>query len=277
MRVLSVIVVMLLLGCAVANAASEHGKKHNKRNRKSEAELLREDDLPVPDPIVASLQPHEPLADDMEEESADEHRHIVNQTLQGIDVSHYQGHIDWNTVARTGEITYVYVKATEGAQLVDDTYRSNIQAARKVGLKVGCYHFYRPNVTPQLQFQNMVSVVNLRHQDLIPIIDIEIRGREALPLFQQKLRNFLNMVEKHYRVKPILYTSRDFYNKYLSGPFTGYKYMIARYATEVPELCDNAAFVMWQYSANGRVPGIRGNVDRSCFIDNYTMQDILLP
>ena len=270
------IALMVSLCCVVASAATDRGKK-DKRTRKSEAELLREDDLPVPDPFVACLQPHEPLADDVMELPSDVRHHTVNQTLQGIDVSHYQGHIDWRTVARAGGVSYVYVKATEGAQLVDDTYRTNIQGARKAGLKVGCYHFYRPNVSPQLQFQNMVSVVNLRHQDLIPIIDIEIRGREPLPRFQQKLRNFLNMVEKHYCVKPILYTSRDFYNKHLSGPFTGYKYMVARYATDVPELCDDAAFVMWQYSASGRVPGIRGNVDRSCFIDHYTLQDILLP
>lgn len=277
MRHLAWIALMAWMCCVVASAATDRGKK-DKRTRKSEAELLNEDDLPVPDPIVPCLQPHASLADDVTEVLSEvQQRHMVNQTLQGIDVSHYQGYIDWHTVARTGGVSYVYVKATEGAQLVDDTYRTNIQNARKAGLKVGCYHFYRPNVSPQLQFQNMVSVVKLRQQDLIPIIDIEIRGREPLPQFQQKLRNFLNMVEKHYRVKPILYTSRDFYNKHLSGPFTGYKYMIARYATEVPELCDNAAFVMWQYSASGHVPGIRGKVDRSCFIDNYTLQDILLP
>ena len=266
----------LVLCTSMPSVAADHGKK-KKRLRKTEAELLIDDDLPIPDVLVASLQPQIPLQDDAMELLADVRHHMVNQTLQGIDVSHYQGHIDWRTVARTGEVVYVYVKATEGAQLVDDTYITNIQGARKAGLKVGCYHFYRPNVSPQLQFQNMVSVVSLRHQDLIPIIDVEIRGRDLLPYFQRNLRNFLNMVEKHYRVKPILYTSRDFYNKHLSGPFSGYKYMIARYAAEVPELCDNAPFVMWQYSASGRVPGIRGNVDRSCFIDNYTLQDIMLP
>ena len=268
--------VMVALCCAVSSAATDRGKK-GKRTRKSEVELLREDDLPVPDGIVPSLRPQIPLVDDVMEFPSDVRHHTINQTLQGIDVSHYQGNIDWRTVARAREVSYVYVKATEGAQLVDDTYLTNIQGARKAGLKVGCYHFYRPNVSPQLQFQNMVSVVSLRHQDLIPIIDIEIRGREPLAHFQQNLRNFLKMVEQHYGVKPILYTSRDFYNKHLSGPFTNYKYMIARYADEVPELCDDAAFVMWQYSANGRVPGIRGNVDRSCFIDHYTLQDIMLP
>ena len=276
-RLVWILVVAALVLCtSMPSVAADHGKK-KKRLRKTEAELLIDDDLPIPDVLVASLQPQQPLQDDAMALLADVRHHMVNQTLQGIDVSHYQGHIDWRTVARTGEVVYVYVKATEGAQLVDDTYITNIQGARKAGLKVGCYHFYRPNVSPQLQFQNMVSVVSLRHQDLIPIIDVEIRGRDLLPYFQQNLRNFLNMVEQHYRVKPILYTSRDFYNKHLSGPFSDYKYMIARYAAEVPDLCDNAPFVMWQYSASGRVPGIRGNVDRSCFIDNYTLKDIMLP
>ena len=78
-------------------------------------------------------------------------------------------------------------------------------------------------------------------------------------------------------MRPIIYTSRDFYNKYLAGPFTGYMYMIARYHEEVPELVDDAAFVMWQYTQSGRVRGIRGNVDRSCFMDNYGLKDILMP
>ena len=112
--------------------------------------------------------------------------------------------------------------------------------------------------------------------DLLPIIDIERRGREPLQQFQRNLRAFIQLVERHYGVKPVLYCSRDFYNKYLSGPFTNYKYMVARYAEEVPQLCDNAAFVMWQYSATSRVRGIRGNVDRSCFMDHYTVDDILI-
>ena len=214
-----------------------------------------DESLPVPDPVVFPLEPQAPLTPDLLELPAEVRHHMVNQTIQGIDVSHYQGSIDWRTVARSGEISYVYVKATEGSQLVDNTYRANIQGARKAGLKVGCYHFYRPNVSPQLQFQNMVSVVSLKHQDLIPIIDIEVRGREPLPNFQSKLRNFLKMVEKHYGVKPILYTSRDFYNKHLSGPFTHYKYMIARYAEEVPELRDDAAFVMGNADSVIIVPG----------------------
>ena len=213
----------------------------------------------------------------------------VNDLLQSVTIdatqnpdvakwaSYSDGSINWREVARTGEVHYVYIKATEGAQLVDNTFLTNLRGARHAGLKVGACHFYRPNVSRQQQLQNMKANVNLRDMDLVPIIDVEHRGREPLKTFQTNLLQFLKAVERHYGVQPIIYTSRDFYNKYLAGPFTHYKYMIARYHTEAPVLCDDAAFVLWQYTANGRLAGIRGNVDRSCFMDHYQMRDILLP
>lgn len=235
-----------------------------------------DDLLPQPDDLPAPLSPQAPLDNDLVI-AAQEVMHSPNQQLQGIDVSHYQGRIDWRAVARSGEVSYVYIKATEGEKLVDDNYRQNLIGARRAGLRVGAYHFYRPKASVNLQFQNFAQTVNISEMDLIPIIDIESRGRDPLPIFQRKLKQFIDKVERHYGVQPILYTSRDFYNKYLSGPFTNYKYMIARYHPDVPQLRDHAAFVMWQYSATGSLPGIRHHVDRSCFMDNYSLSDILLP
>jgi len=202
--------------------------------------------------------------------------HTANRNIGGIDVSHYQGSINWREVAKERNILYAYIKATEGTNLVDNTYHTNLRGARKAGLRVGAYHFFNPNANAREQFRNFSTVVKLKEQDLIPIIDIEHRGKSPLPEFRNRLKQFLQMVERHYGVRPILYTSRDFYNKYLSGPFTHYKYMIARYHPDIPQLCDNAAFVMWQYSATSRIRGIRGNVDRSCMMDNYTLSDILI-
>ena len=101
---------------------------------------------------------------------------INSRYKEGIDVSHYQGRIDWDQVVSGTAISYVYLKATEGASLVDDTYERNLKEARRVGLSVGSYHFYRPNVSWQEQFANMTSVVKSDDQDLVPIIDIEHRG-----------------------------------------------------------------------------------------------------
>ena len=227
-----------------------------------------------PDPPMPALSPQVPLAPDSFD-IAQETYHIANYKIGGIDVSHYQGKINWKEVTYN-KLAYVYIKATEGAKYVDQTYYANLKGAKQVGLRVGAYHFYSPTANIHEQFRNFTSVVKLSDHDLIPIIDIEHRGKAPLARFQGSLRQFLRMVEKHYGVRPILYTSRDFYNKYLSGPFTNYKYMIARYHEDIPKLRDNAAFVMWQYSATSRIHGIRGNVDRSCLMDNYSLSDILL-
>lgn len=261
---------------AVCLAATGKGKK----SKKASAAALAADDatLPHPDAPLAALNPQQTMAPEVEVGALNQVRHVPhypNHRISGIDVSHYQGSINWQEVARSGNVAYVYVKATEGASLVDNTFRQNILGARRAGLRVGAYHFYIPSVSPQQQFANMRSVVNLHEMDLLPIIDIERRGQGDLQQFQKNLKSFIQMVERHYGVRPLLYCSRDFYNKYLSGPFSSYKYMVARYAEEVPQLCDEAPFVLWQFTDKSRVRGIRGHVDRSCFMDNYTLDDIL--
>lgn len=225
-----------------------------------------------PDEMVKPCAPA-PIVSPVEEAR----RHHINsdENRFGIDVSRYQGNIDWQRVSTDQNVSYVYVKATEGESLVDRTYHYNLKEARKAGLKVGCYHFFRPNVRAEEQFKNFSTTVDKNEQDLIPIIDVEIRGRSGIETFHKRLRTFLDMVEKHYGVVPIIYTSSNFYNKYLAGRYTRYKYMIARYKEEIPELTDDIKFVMWQFTANGRIKGINGPVDRSRFMDDYRLGDII--
>ncbi len=264
---------MLVAGGLDADAASRKKKKR----RGLELEDAAMVPVPLPDDPIAPMQPQARVAAEVVPGHQHEYRRSSRRgNVGGIDVSHYQGNIDWWEVARSGEVSYVYLKATEGANLVDNTFRMNLIGARRAGFKVGIYHFYRPNTSVESQFANLTSTVALRDMDLLPIIDVEHRGSGSLEAFRERLMLFARLVEKHYGVRPIIYTSRDFYNKYLAGPFTGYKYMIARYHTDVPELVDNAAFVMWQYTQNGRVRGIRGDVDRSCFMDDYNINDILI-
>ena len=228
--------------------------------------------LAEPDMMAAPSQPH-PLVAPVEEAMR---HHLSKDNRFGIDVSRYQGEIDWQTVKTDENVSYVYLKATEGASLVDVTYHYNLEEAKKAGLKVGCYHFFSPTVDPETQFNNFTEVVKLDEQDLIPIIDVETRGRSSLKHFCERLTRFLGMVEEHYGVQPIIYTSSNFYNKYLAGRYTDYKYMIARYHEEEPELSDDIKFVMWQFTANGRIAGIQGPVDRSRFMDDYHLGDILI-
>ena len=202
-------------------------------------------------------------------------RHTVAQQ-QGIDVSHYQGHIDWEEVAQDKSISFVYVKATEGASLVDDCYVRNLYGAKRVGIPVGSYHFFSPSISALVQLENFRSTVDPRQQDLIPVVDVEKRGKSSLVQFQRSLKTFLDGVERMFGVKPIIYTGVNFYAKYLEGKFTGYRFMVARYAEEFPGLSEDVPIVLWQYSSTSYVDGIRGHVDKSVFLDRYGVSDIML-
>lgn len=201
---------------------------------------------------------------------------INSKYKEGIDVSHYQGNIDWDKVVNGTPISYVYLKATEGASLVDDTYERNLTEARRVGLSVGSYHFYRPNVDWKKQFDNMTSVVKTENQDLVPIIDIEHRGSVSSEDFIADLRSFIEKVTAYYGKKPLLYTYHNFYNRYLQGEFTDYHFMIARYRSDSPTLNDGKDYIMWQYTQTGSIPGIRGHVDRSKIMGNFSLNQVMM-
>ncbi len=204
------------------------------------------------------------------------HRYTIGN-VKGIDVSHHQGNINWRNTAIDNHVQYAYIKATEGSTHTDRLYSRNIGEARAAKIPVGSYHFYRPRESPTTQLLNLTRTVpNLRNQDLVPMIDVEVRGKENIHLFRRNLRQFLRGVEKHYGVKPIIYTGANFYNKYLFGYFDEYMYMMARYAEDPPAPNGNPKLIMWQYSESGSVAGIRGDVDLSTFIDHYTLSDIMI-
>ena len=201
---------------------------------------------------------------------------INSRYREGIDVSHYQGSINWDEVVRGTQMSYVYLKATEGASLVDDTYRRNLAEARRVGLSVGSYHFYRTNINWQEQFANLTSVVKREDQDLVPIIDIEHRGSVSSEAFIRDLKAFVAKVTEYYGKKPLLYTYHNFYNRYLLGEFSDYHFMIARYRSDSPILDDGKDYIMWQYTSTGSIPGIKGNVDRSKIMGEYSLYQVML-
>ncbi len=196
---------------------------------------------------------------------------------KGIDVSHYQGNINWRNVAFDDHASFVYIKATESANLADNMYRQNLRGARAAGIPVGTYHFFSPTTSAVSQLLNLTRAMpNLRDQDLVPMVDVETKGKASVGEFRNRLRQFLIGVEKKYGVKPIIYTGTNFYNKYLCGYFDDYLYMIAKYADECPNLNGNPKFAIWQYSSKGQVAGVRGYVDLSRFVDNYDLKDIMI-
>lgn len=193
--------------------------------------------------------------------------------IHGIDLSHYQGTVFWETVGES-KMAYVYLKATEGGDNVDDRYKQNIDLAHRYGLKVGSYHFYRPKIEQEVQLKNFMAQCRPGDQDLIPMIDIETKSGLDTEAFQDSLFTFLRLVEKAYKQKPLIYTGANFYDRYLLGKLGGYKVMIAQYTKNEPVLKDDLDFIMWQYTGKGRLNGINGYVDKSRFMGKHKLREI---
>lgn len=194
--------------------------------------------------------------------------------IHGIDLSHYQGEVFWETVGENTKMAYVYLKATEGGDRIDDKYEQNIELAHKYGLKVGSYHFFRPKTDLTRQLENFKTQCLPRQQDLIPMIDIETKSGLSTEEFCDSLFKFLDMVENAYHQKPLLYTGTNFYNKNLAGKLDGYKLMIAQYSSREPELEDGRDYMIWQYTGKGHIDGINGYVDKSRFMGRHGLREI---
>lgn len=194
--------------------------------------------------------------------------------VHGIDLSHYQGEVFWETVGENTKMAYVYLKATEGGDRIDDRYERNIELAHRYGLKVGSYHFYRPKTEQVRQLENFKTQCRPGEQDLIPMIDIESTGGLPKEEFCDSLFKFLSMVEVAYNQKPLLYTGRNFYNKYLQGRVDEWKLMIAMYTSEEPVLADGRDYTIWQYTGKGRISGVSGHVDKSRFMGDHSLREI---
>ena len=240
-------------------------KKQKRKHRKSKGKTARIKVKPKPAPDPRLLDPDfDPY---LQCEDTCSHVH-------GIDLSHYQGQVFWETVGENTKMAYVYLKATEGGDRIDERYERNILLAHRYGLKVGSYHFFRPKSPLHLQLVNFKTQCLPGEQDLIPMIDIETTGGLPTSEFCDSLMTFLRMVEIAYHQKPLLYTYRNFYNKHLVGKVDDYKLMIAMYTEEEPVLADERDITLWQYTSKGSIIGISGFVDKSRFMGNHGLREI---
>ena len=196
------------------------------------------------------------------------------QHVHGIDLSHYQGNVFWEHVGQDAHNAYVYLKATEGGDRIDPTFKKNIDLAHRQGLKVGAYHFYRPITNQPLQLKNFRAQCRPQEQDLIPMIDVETTNGLPTAQFCDSLFKFLEMVEQEYQQKPLVYTGANFYDKHLQGKLDHYLVMIAQYTDYEPRLKDNRDITMWQYTAKGRIRGVNGFIDKSRFMGRHKLREI---
>lgn len=188
--------------------------------------------------------------------------------VHGIDISHYQGNVDWTQLCRhiEGEfpLRFVFMKATEGGDYLDENFGDNFSAARQHGFIRGAYHYFIPRTDARKQADLFIRTVRLEAGDLPPVLDVETTGKMPDRELQTAVRIWLETVEAHYGVKPILYTSYKFKTRYLNDSlFNTYPYWIAHYY--VDSVRYDGVWNFWQHTDAGSVPGIKGHVDLDVF------------
>ena len=192
--------------------------------------------------------------------------------IHGIDISHYQGEVDWKRLKQTRQgqfpIQFIFMKATEGGDYSDDKFIANFDSAKVHGFIRGAYHFYNPKTDANKQADFFINSVKLEPGDLPPVLDIEKKGRDVKKL-QQDLKIWLRKVENHYGVKPIIYASYKFKTKYLNDSvFDSYPYWIAHYY--VDSVRYQGEWKFWQHTDVGTLPGIEDKVDLNIFNGSFS-------
>ena len=194
--------------------------------------------------------------------------------IHGIDVSHHQGHIDWELLRNRATIDecpvrFVMIKATEGANRIDPCFEYNFTQAHEYGFTRGAYHYYSTLSSPRDQADFFLSQVKLRKGDLPPVLDVEVKPQDkTVREFQRDVLEWLQIVEAHYHVKPILYTYYRFKLDYLNDSvFNQYPYWIAHYY--VDSVAYRGPWKFWQHTDVGHLPGIKGDVDFNIYNGSY--------
>jgi lysozyme len=190
--------------------------------------------------------------------------------VAGIDVSEYQGEIDWDetdSIDGGFPIGFVFIRATYGDDGVDEEFSNNWPAVKKTPMLRGAYHYYRPDENSLKQAQNFINTVTLADGDLPPVLDIEkIPEGQSVDSLKTGIRRWLLKVEKHYKVKPIIYSGEKYYYDFLREEFKAYTVWIANYNFMVEEI--EPGWQFWQFTQNGKAKGINGDVDINLFNGN---------
>lgn len=207
-------------------------------------------------------------------------KELSDKPVLGIDVSHYQGVIDWKRVGRSG-LDFVYIKATGGETYVDPDFAKNWHGARVANLTRGAYHFFLASDDAAKQAENFLKALGeLRDSDLPPMLDVEITDGQAHAVVEQRALQWLQLVEKALGRKPIVYSDSYFGKTVLTDPaFSNYSFWVADYGEHIeaiPAPWKTTGWTFWQHSPHGVVSGIHGPVDMDRFHSNFrALQDFI--
>jgi lysozyme len=194
-------------------------------------------------------------------------------SVPGIDVSHYQGVVDWASVAAGGE-AFAFCKATEGVNTVDQYFHDNWQGIKAAGLLRGAYHFFHPNLDAAAQAASFLAALRaangsatLAPGDLPVTLDLEVTGGVSAAALIAGAKTWLETVEAATGRTPLLYTFTAFW-KSLGNPsdLSEYPLWVARYGAPAPgPLGGWSDWTIWQFSSTSSISGVTGQCDADGF------------
>jgi len=203
--------------------------------------------------------------------------------IHGIDVSKFQGDIDWNAVANSG-VKFAWIKATEGGDRLDQHFQANWTGAKAAGVPHGAYHFVywcRPPLEEISWFEQNAPVED---DALPPVLDVEATPTSKTchrHLTEEgaiaDMKVMLEEMERHYGKRPIIYTTVDFYQAILSdGAFMDYPIWVRSTKYHPAVKYGLRPWRFWQYQSDGSVAGIASHVDRDAFSGTNEQWDAFL-
>ncbi|MGB3418663.1 MAG: GH25 family lysozyme [Mesorhizobium sp.] len=190
--------------------------------------------------------------------------------VHGVDVSRWQGDIDWMKLRQQGA-NFAYIKATDGGDHLDPMFRKNWRGAHEAGLKRGAYHFFYWCRTAGEQADWFIRNVPKVAGALPPVIDVEwnhlsnCKRRPSRATVLEKMQVFMDKLERHYGQRPIIYTAPDFYEDNLKGAFKDYPFWLRSVARHPGKVYGDRPWVFWQYSGSGLSHGVTGKIDLNVF------------
>jgi lysozyme len=196
---------------------------------------------------------------------------ISKYTIRGIDISHYNDIYNWNLLKQG--LTFSIIKASEGSRTGDNEFNHNWEMAGKMKLTRGAYHFFSPSISAEKQFDLFKIKVHLKPGDLPPILDVEKAFTNM-----NEVNKWLKLAEKHYGVKPIIYSDYVYFMTFMKGRVDNYPlWLVFNYKYKVIPHFLNYDCIFLQYNQAGSVNGIRGNVDLDVFLgDKNEFQKLLV-
>ncbi|MEL6617657.1 MAG: GH25 family lysozyme [Pseudomonadota bacterium] len=198
-------------------------------------------------------------------------RQPTSYPVRGMDAARFQTYVDWSRAKAVG-IEFVFLKATEGGDLLDPAFKEHWRGAGRAGIARGAYHFYYFCTAPEVQAQWFIRNVPRTAGSLPPVLDMEwnpfsptCQRRPDGATVRAEMQRWLDIVEARFGTRPIIYTTPRFYRENGLAAFQGYDFWLRTTAKTPAEAYPGQAWKFWQYTATGILPGTPGDIDINAF------------